>query len=424
VSAPHLLPAAAALLLTATALGGGLLYARSVERRAVHALATRPDPHLVRLRALQVEALRHRDLLPVYGTSEVLMKDRYHAAVLFRESPTGFRPVPVGQMGGCLLLQLQNLAAAGPRLRGKKVVISCTPDAFWPETVRADHYAGNFSPLSANELAFSTDLSLPVKEAAARRMLRYPSTLESDPLLRFAVEELADGRPAARALYYASLPLGKLQTLQLRLQDHLVTVRYIREHLPAAAPDRPGPRAEPPWAELLASAEAFCRRYTANNDYGFNGRCWVERRQRHYLDGSDRAAYDWMRDALQRSNEWGDLENVLRALHELGAEPLLACPPMKGNYYAWAGIPAETRRGFYTRLRATVRAQGVPVVVFGDHDEDRYFLTDLTHLSSKGWIYYAYMLDGFYHGRRGRGLVLDVPAASAGEPGTGQTATH
>jgi D-alanine transfer protein len=413
VTAPHLLPAAAALLIIGAALGGVLLYARRVERRAVHAVATRPGPFVGRMRALQVESFRHPDLLPVYGTSEVVLKDRYHAAELFHDYPTGFRPVPVGHVGGAVLLHIQDLAGIGPALRGKKVVISCTPDAFWAETIRADHYAGNFSPLSANELAFSTDLSLAVKQAVARRMLLYPKTLEADPLLRFALEELADGGLAADALYEAALPLGKLQTLQLCLQDHWQTVRYIHEQRAGAEGRHPRRRSGLPWAGLVASAEGFCRHNTTSNHFGFNNRCWAERRRERYLSGKDKVSSDWLRGALRRSNEWGDLETLLRELQELGAEPLLVSAPMKGNFLAWTGIPAETRRGYYERFGATARAAGVPAVVFGAHDEDPFFLTDMTHLSSKGWVHYAYMLDGFYHGKRGEALVLNVPPGGA-----------
>jgi D-alanine transfer protein len=423
VSAPHLLPAAAALLLAAAALGGGLLYARRIERRAVHAVATQPTPFLSRMPALQVEAFRHGDLLPVYGTSEVVLKDRYHAAVLFRDSPTGFRPVPVGKVGGAALLHIQTLAAVGPALRGKKVVISCTPDAFWSETIRPDHYAGNFSAISANELAFSTDLSLRVKRTAARRMLLYPDTLRGDPLLRFALEELADKSPAGPALYYAALPLGKLQTIQLRLQDHWQSLRYIRERTAVPEERHRRRRSDPAWASLLSTAEGFCRGNTASNPFGFNNRCWVERRRRKYLDGTDRVSRDWMRDALRRSKEWDDLDTLLRELHELGAEPLLVSAPMKGKFLSWTGIPAETRRSYYDRFGATARAAGVPAVVFGDHDEDPYFLTDMTHLSSRGWVYYAYMLDGFYHGRSGQELVLDGPGGVAGSSTEGPPAS-
>jgi len=86
VSAPHLLPAAAL---------GGLLYARPVERRAVHAMATRPDPRLERLQAPQVEAFRHRHLLPLY------LQDHWVTVRYIREhlpaADRGTRPAEKGR---------------------------------------------------------------------------------------------------------------------------------------------------------------------------------------------------------------------------------------------------------------------------------------------------------------------------------------
>src|SRR5207244_10813054 len=79
----------------------------------------------------------------------------------------------------------------------------------------------------ASELVFSTQLSFGVKQAAARRMLAYPATVTNDPLLRFALERLADASLGSRILYYAGLPLGKLHrseehTSELQSPDHLV----------------------------------------------------------------------------------------------------------------------------------------------------------------------------------------------------------
>src|SRR5262245_21619018 len=39
---------------------------------------------------LQREALRHSDLLSLYGTSEVFFDDPYHAKAVFADAPTGF----------------------------------------------------------------------------------------------------------------------------------------------------------------------------------------------------------------------------------------------------------------------------------------------------------------------------------------------
>jgi poly-D-alanine transfer protein DltD len=195
---PHLLPAGIALGLGAALLFGWWCYARRVEAERIHALAAPAFLERVPDRAaLQREALRHDDLLPIYGSSEVLLVDPHHATVLFRDYPTGFTVFPVGGRGCCSLLHLQKLASAGRMLRGKKVVVSFTAETFFLDpTVGPERYAGNFSPVHAGELAFSLDLSYEVKQHIARRMLHYPETLEQDPLLRFAVEKLADRRLA------------------------------------------------------------------------------------------------------------------------------------------------------------------------------------------------------------------------------------
>ena len=178
--------------------------------------------------ALQAEAFRQPDLLPLYGSSEMRVANPYHPSTLLRTYPTGFTVFPVGKPGTTCLAILQDVAAVGPALRGKKVAVSLTPSWFFEGgMLDAAAYAGNFSRLHAGELVFATALSLPLKQGAARRMLQYPATLKGDPLLRFAVGRLAAGSPPSLALYYAALPLGKLQNLILKVQDHVEVIDFI-----------------------------------------------------------------------------------------------------------------------------------------------------------------------------------------------------
>jgi D-alanine transfer protein len=351
-----------------------------------------------RSRALQVEAFRRGDLLPVYGTSEVLNADPYHADALFRSHPTGFLPFPVGLLGGCALLHAEKLAAVGTDLRGKKVVISVTPGPFMRPAVPEKAYAAYFSSLDANEVAFSTALSLATKTAAARRMLQFPRTLEQDPLLRFALEQIADGSPRGVALYYAALPLGKLNLGVLRLRDHRDSVTLIRKFAPPLdQPDTTAARLPPDWPALANRAAEDCRKHADNNPFGFDNHVWMQTFAggvpRYWVPLDDDEFLRW----LKRSEEWDDLSLLLRTLRELGAEPLLVSTPLNGPYYDYAGVSARARTAYYARLREVARAQDVPVVDFAEHDEDPGFLVDLCHLSSKGWIYYARVLDTFYH---------------------------
>ena len=79
------------------------------------------------------------------------------------------------------------------------------------DAVNAASYAGNFSPAIADAFIFDSPISLSLREAAARRMLAYPETLAGRPLLRAAVENLADPTPLHLAAYYALLPLGRIR---------------------------------------------------------------------------------------------------------------------------------------------------------------------------------------------------------------------
>src|SRR5207249_154619 len=155
----------------------------------------------------------------------------YLASELFRAYPTGFSVFPVGTAGSTSLVFLQDLAAVGPDLRGRKIAVSLSPTWFFNRRDMLDRaaYAGNFSRQHASELAFSEQLSFAFKQEAARRMLQDPDTVQQDPLLKFALDRLADGSQLNRVLYFAVLPLGKLQNVALRLQDHWQSLTVIWE---------------------------------------------------------------------------------------------------------------------------------------------------------------------------------------------------
>src|SRR5262245_1196716 len=210
MSSPRVVSAAAAGVLFAIVLSAMSLYAGRMETRWVHTVAPQMFAQKSRGVALQRAAFRQADLLPIYGSSELNLRNPLHASALFREYPTGFTVFPVGNFGSTSLVWLQALASVGNDLRGRKVVLSLLPGAFLSEEVDPHAYAANFSHLQASELVFSTQLSFAVKQAVARRMLAYPATVANHPLLRFALERLAGASLVSRGLYYAALPLGKL----------------------------------------------------------------------------------------------------------------------------------------------------------------------------------------------------------------------
>ncbi len=412
---PHLAPALTAMILGFVVLAAFGSYARSLELGSITALAAdeavinRYD-ELYRFKnqgtALQQAAFETSGLLPLYGSSELVMNRDYnrpfHVTNLFRDRPSGFTIFPVGkQATTCLIIQ-QRLAAVGPGLRGRKVAISLSPYWFFEGlTAWAGGYAGNFSALHAGELAFNTRLSLPLRQDAARRMLQYPETVANRPLLRFALENLADGSLLSLACYDAVLPLGMVHNAILRYQDHWNVVCYLWKH-----PKRtPSPIAPPggqqlDWPALHRQADAWYRAHSNNNEFGLDNQRWDRSLRQETLRKKDTRSDQAFLCALERNQEWVDLELVLRVLTEFGAQPLLLSVPIHGAWYDQCGITYTARRAYYQKLREICARYHTAVVDFADHDADRYFCMDYVgHLSPSGWVCYSQVLDGFFHDR-------------------------
>ena len=184
---PHLNAGIVSILILIIGLLGLDFYARALEQRYVNALAPLDLNQTIKGIALQRAAFHQPDLLPVYGSSELSMISTSNDAdKFFATYPTGFTVLQVANLGISSLNMAEDLAALGPELRRKKIVISFSPASF----MIGDFYAENFSPLHAYEMIFSPYLSIPLKIDVAKRMLDFPNTLQNDSFLQFATFEV------------------------------------------------------------------------------------------------------------------------------------------------------------------------------------------------------------------------------------------
>ena len=88
-------------------MSGVYWHARRLERRYVHALAPEAFEQKTQGSAIAREAFRQPDLLPIFGSSELLVTRRYakpfEAGSLFRDYPTGFNVFPIAWLGALIL---------------------------------------------------------------------------------------------------------------------------------------------------------------------------------------------------------------------------------------------------------------------------------------------------------------------------------
>jgi len=412
--AQHVLAAVLACGVFAAGLAGAERYVRALEARSIHALAPRMFDIKNQGTELQSAAFEQPDLLVVYGSSELEMPNTYHASSVFQSYPTGFTIFPVGRGATTSLVILQDLAAVGSRVHGKKVAISVSPPWFFLHDRQPDFYAPNLSQLHLGALVFSTDLSYQTRQLAVRQLMQSPKVISGDPLVSFAAQRLVEDQPISRAEYLAVLPLGKLHNMLLSLEDVWATYTYLNAY-PGEEP--PKETADIDWSALMEQATAEQVSATSNNDLGFTNAIWSTKYARLVDERRGQFTDDWFVDNLQHTAEFTDLDILLRGLSELGADPLLLSQPVAGKYYDTIGISADARSEYYARLREVGARHNVPVVDFEDHDNDIYFVDDPnSHLSSEGWAYYDRALDAFYQGTLAE-LVRADWSASAVLPG-------
>jgi D-alanine transfer protein len=335
----------------------------------------------------QRTAARARRVLPLYGSSELVIGVPDRASKFFQNAPTGFQVSPVGTVGATSLIILQKIAALGSDLHGRRLAISLSPVWFLMPATKVDWYEGNFSLLAASELTFGSAVDFKLKRDIASRMLQFPGTLEKSPLLKFALSRLSSGSWYDRLIFCAILPFGKVYTAGLELQDHFAAVAHIL-YVTNAAPAQPRQRPDRPISIAESSEPNIWTRVKLEN-----APAKVESTARGRLDSV----------FLSRMNvapEWADLELLLRALAKVHARPLLLSMPMDGLFYDRQGYSRLARENYYEKMRALAQRYDFELIEFEDHDEDPAFLdAQHTHLTQEGWLFYDRALDDFFHGR-------------------------
>lgn len=423
----------AAVLAMAIAVAWLHVYAAGAQRLATQdarMMAPLDLPFKAQTLTLQRAALRHPDLLPIYGTSELYCcGDTYTGPAFYAHAPSGFALFAVGYPITGDLFFAQTFGALASELRGRRIVLSDSPWFTADEGVGRGAYDSTFSPEIAETFTFDAPVPAALRAAVARRMLDYPETLRDHPILRLGLRALAQDTRWSRAEYGAVAPIGRLIAWVAQLQDARDTVRLLhsRQWSGSQVGDQPR-RIDWPWE--LSSATVAAAAESSNNPFGIANRHWANctdveppgqcaaamalyRAGENNRTGAVYAYPSAWAEATLASPGWGDLRLELEMLHSVGAQPLVWMQPMQGAYDDHTPISAPVRDLVYSRFQQIAAQAGVPATTWQGHDADPLFMITFAHFSPRGWAYADRMLDLFWHGR------LDLSAPDLAQGGGG-----
>lgn len=299
--------------------------------------------------ALQRHAFERGDILPLYGSSEMVRANPGKANLFFRHFPTGFSVFLVGKNGTTPLNILQKLAAVGEATRGRRVALSLSPSWFYPGAKLEREYVGNFSRQQAFAALLNPALSFNLKRDFARSLLAHPAALQRETLLRFLVARVASGGRLNRLAYAALWPLARVNQEIYAMQDHFENTLFLKlyaDHLGRAAEVIPTPL---DWDRLLAEVAQTPAPSGAD--------------AREPAPGDEPLTDQRFREAIGHTPEWHDLELLLRVLHEMRVHTLVLCMPPDGSHLERVGVSKESLHLFSGHIRALATAYGAQAEV-------------------------------------------------------------
>ena len=336
---------------------------------------------------------RSDDVLPLYGSSELVVDMQNRATEFFGTYPTGFAVAPIGDRAYSPLSMAIAIASLGTAVRGRRVVILLSGTWFIGDDTRNDQkvFRAHYSTLQAGDVVFLSGLPIELRRRFARQVLDYEPLSALGPLLGTTLTCLARQCIFERLLP-AIAPIWLLRSLPLRAYGSVQLLLKVRN---ATVPVRNAARVN--WDELVTQGDSVWRSQSASNPLGIQDSIWHTDRARIVTTKGSLSDDQFLR-FVEHAPKWQELDLLLSTLQALGARPLVLITPLKGAWWDYKGVSLAARERLYERLESATARFTFPARDFREYDGDPHFLSETrSHLSPKGWAQFDRAINAFYH---------------------------
>ena len=315
-----------------------------------------------------VEANLDDESLLVFGSSEFSTPRRLVPQVpaqVFGETDYGLRMMLVGEAYDQSLWHVIALGAyEGAGIPGSKVAIIVTPGWFTDGGQDAETFKTRFSYSLYQRFCANPTVPEAAKDYVRMRLEGYGV---GDTQLDAAAPTLPQDYLNAAAFQVLD---------DLKLRQGLAEVR--EKGSDRVQLDTP---ATPDFAALRDEAKATAEQMSTTNEWGMEDSFYTDQLEPVLADLKDSRAGETYTD----TPEYDDLDCFLDIADACGIEVLVVIEPELGPYYDYIGIPAETRKACYDRIREVAASHNAEIADFSDREYVKYDLYDIVHFGTLGW---------------------------------------
>ncbi|MFR3498999.1 MAG: D-alanyl-lipoteichoic acid biosynthesis protein DltD [Paraclostridium bifermentans] len=323
--------------------------------------------------------LQKKDIM-MLGSSELGHSTKQHPTYYFNTNRSKNGVITIGRAYTQNLQDTTILGSFDPSIKDKKVVLLVSMQWFMDkEGVTSHHYQTRFSPTQFYAFLNNPDISKENKIKFANRASK----------LLIGSEEYKSEAVYAK-LYSSDTFVSKVEKVLLapyfEFREDTVKLKekgMLYERL-VNLPDK---KALAPGKSINWDKEMDQAILDAKKRVGKNNLC-IDKiyYKKNFGKNLDKVRGKYKDVNLVDSKEFDDYQLTLDVCNDLGIKPVIVLIPGMDKFYNVTGISKDERYEFYNKAGNLAKQHGFDVIDLRSKENEKYYLRDVMHLGTKGWV--------------------------------------
>ncbi|MDK2586119.1 D-alanyl-lipoteichoic acid biosynthesis protein DltD [Romboutsia sedimentorum] len=314
------------------------------------------------------------------GSSELGHSTKQHPIHYFNTNRSKNGVVPIGRAYTQNLQDATILGSVDPTIKDKKVVLLVSMQWFMDkEGVTSHHYQSRFSPSQFYKFLENPSIS-------DENKLKF--TKRASELLVGCSQFKAEAVYAK--LYNPKSPIEKIEKILLTPyfegREYFVKLKekgkVYKKLLKQEEKKKQNPAKPIDWNKEKEQAMADAKKRVGNNDLSIDKVYY----KTNFGSNLDKVKGKYNDVDLLQSKEYDDYQLTLDVCKDLGIKPVVVMLPSMDKFYNVVGISKEERHAFYDKAEKIAKNEGFKVIDLRKKETEKYYLRDVMHLGTKGWV--------------------------------------
>lgn len=343
--------------------------------------------------------LMRNGYMMVMGSSELSHSTKQHPDYYFNTGRTKNGVITIGRAYTQTLQDATILGSLDNDIKDKKVALLLSMQWFMDrEGVTPHHFQTRFSPVQFYRFMENPEISNKVKDKYIKRvskLLIKPGEFKPEALY---AKIYMDKSIKGKVLKEVFRPYYFFRKSMVSLKDKGITMKKL-EHMYDKDEVNYNIRGKIDWDKEMSEAKKEAERRVGKKVEKLGGkRLYIDKGYyKEYIHGKDskfKNVYDYV--DLNKGKEFEDLNIFLETCKDLGIKPTIVLLPGMNEFYNYTGISQKERKDFFKKVNDEVKPYNFRVIDLSKNENKRYYLRDVMHLGTVGWVDLCQQLYNIY----------------------------